>query len=83
MQRQSSAATKISIRKRTKYIREGNLFAEVDFNLIENKMGWSPYLGVEDACRLDDVRDALRRGDIATASRFARIFRLEPVAAIQ
>ena len=71
----------MSTRKRTKYVHEGTYVAEVDVNLIEEGTGWSPYLTVEDACRLDDVRDALRRGDISAASRLARVFRLEPVAA--
>ena len=69
----------MSTRKRTKYVHEGTYVAEVNVELLEDDTGWSPYLTVEDACRLDDVRDALRRGDISTASRLARIFRLEPV----
>jgi len=53
--------------------------AEVDVELIETDEGWSPYLSLEDAYRLDDVRDALRRGDIRTASRSARVFTLTPI----
>ena len=71
----------MSTRKRTKYVHEGKYVAEVRVDLLEDDTGWSPYLSVEDACRLDDVRDALRRGDISAASRLARVFRLEPVAA--
>jgi hypothetical protein len=69
----------MSTRKRTKYIHEGTYVAKVSVELLEDDTGWSPYLTVEDACRLDDVRSALRRGDIAAASRLARVFRLEPV----
>jgi hypothetical protein len=54
-------------------------YDELSDDDLEDNTGWSPYLTVEDACRLDDVRDALRRGDISTASRLARVFRLEPV----
>ena len=71
----------MSNRKRTKYVHEGTYVAQVDVELFEDGTGWSPYLTVEDACRLDDVRDALRRGDIPAASRLARVFRLEPIAA--
>jgi len=71
----------MSTQKRIKYVHEGKYVAEVDVDLLEDNTGWSPYLSVEDACRLDDVRDALRRGDISTASDLARVFRLEPVAA--
>ena len=70
-------------RKRTKYVHEGKYVAEVDVQLIEDETEWSPYLSVEDACRLDDVRAALRRGDIPAASNLARVFKLEPVAASQ
>lgn len=67
-------------RRKTRYIHEGRYVAEVDVELLEDDTGWSPYLTVQDASRLDDVRDALRRGDISTASRLARVFKREPVA---
>ncbi len=66
-------------RRRTKYIHEGHLVAALEVSLLEDETGWSPYLSVEDACRLDDVRDALRRGDLATAARLATVFELTPV----
>jgi hypothetical protein len=69
----------MKIGNRTKLIHEGNFVAEVPVNLIEANEGWSPYLSLEDAYRLDDVRDALRRGDIVTASRIGRVFKLVPV----
>ena len=71
----------MTARKRTKYIHEGRYVAEVDVELLEDAAGWSPYLTVEDACRLDDVRDALRRGDLSAAAALARVYKLEPVAA--
>jgi hypothetical protein len=37
-------------------------------------------LSLEDAHKLDDVREALRRGDIEAAAKLARIFKLTPVA---
>jgi len=49
--------------------------------LTETDDDWSPYLSVEDAYKLDDVREALRRGDVQAANRHARIFTLTPVAA--
>ncbi|TVM02781.1 MAG: hypothetical protein CV087_08590 [Candidatus Brocadia sp. WS118] len=63
----------------TKLIREGDYVAEVDIELIETGEGWSPYLSLEDAQKLDDVREALRRGDIKTALKMARVFSLSPV----
>jgi hypothetical protein len=71
----------MSTRRHTKFVREGRYAAEVDVDLIEDGNGWSPYLSVDDARRLDEVRNALRRGDIQAASRHARVFNLTPVSA--
>ena len=68
-------------RPHTKLIREGQHAAEVDVELIETGKGWSPYLSLDDVHKLDDVRDALRRGDVRTASRLARVFTLTPTSA--
>lgn len=65
----------------TKLVHEGEYIAEVTVELLEGDQPWSPYLSLEDALKLDDVRDALRRGDIAAASQMARVFQLVPVAA--
>ena len=67
-------------RRQTKLVHEGEYVAEVDVELIDTEEDWSPYLSLEDALRLDDVRLALRQGDMATASRYSRVFTLTPVA---
>ena len=67
-------------RTRTKFIHEGEYAAEVEVELIDDDTGWSPYLSVEDAYKLDNVREALRKGDIKTASRFASVYQLKRVA---
>lgn len=65
-----------------KLVREGDLVAEVDVNLLDAEAGWAPYLSLDDAYKLDDVRDALRAGDVKRASRLAsRVFRLTPLTA--
>ena len=70
-------------RNRIKYVHEGKHVAEVDVNILEDETEWSPYLSVDDACRLDEVRGALRRGDIKAAANLARIYKLEPVSVSQ
>jgi hypothetical protein len=70
----------MTIRKLKKLVHEGEYVAEVDVELIMTDEGWSPYLSLEDAYKLDDVRQALRQGDIETAARLARVYRLTPVA---
>jgi hypothetical protein len=68
-------------RKTVEFVHEGKYAAEVPVELIEEEGGWSPYLSLEDAQKLETVRLALRRGDIAEASKHARVFELTPVAA--
>ena len=65
----------------TKLIHEGRYAAEVDVELIDTNEGWSPYLSLEDAQKLDTVRKALRRGDLKQASQLGRVFELTPVHA--
>jgi hypothetical protein len=69
------------IRKTVKLIHEGRYAAEVPVELIEDDTGWSPYLSLEDAKKLDAVRLALRSGEIAEAAKHGRVFELTPVAA--
>ncbi len=63
-----------------KLVQEGGYVAEVELDLIESDEGWSPYLSLDDAYKLDDVRDALRHGDLRRASRQARLYKLTPIA---
>ena len=65
----------------TKLVRAGNYVAEVDVELIEDTSGWSPYLSVADAGKLDTVRQALKDGDLQQAAKWSRIFTLTPVFA--
>jgi hypothetical protein len=67
--------------KHTKLVREGAYVAEVDVELIQTDEAWSPYLSLADAHKLDEVRAALKRGDVASAAKLARVFRLTPVTA--
>ena len=65
---------------RSRLVRGGEFAAEVDVELVEADGGWAPYVRLEDACKLDDVRDALCAGDVAGASRIAdRVYRLTPL----
>lgn len=70
----------MSKRHHKKWVHEGNYVAEVDVELIESDDSWSPYLSLDDAYKLDDVRTALQRNDIKRASQLARVFTLTPVS---
>ena len=72
----------MSTKSTKRLVREGDFVAEVDVDLIEADGGWAPYLSLDDAYRLDDVREALRSGDLQRAARLAiRVYRLTPVTA--
>ena len=64
----------MNTRHQTKLVHEGQYVAEVEVNPIDTEDGWSPYLS------LDDVREALCRGDLAKAGQKAKLFTLTPVA---
>ena len=68
-------------RKAIEFVHEGRYAAEVSVELIEEEGGWSPYLSLEDARKLETVRLALRDGDFSKAAKHARIFELLPVSA--
>jgi len=67
-------------RKRTKLIHEGRYVAEVEVELLETDDQWSPYLSLDEAYKLDAVREALRHGDVEAAARHGKIYTLTKVA---
>ena len=70
----------MNVRPILRFVRGGAFAAEVNVEILEDEGGWAPYLSLDDAYRLDDVRDALRAGDVERASRLAeRVYRLTPI----
>ena len=67
-------------RQITKLVHVGEYAAEVSVELIYTDDDWSPYLSLEDAEKLDDVREALRQKDFKTAQKLARVYALSPLA---
>ena len=65
----------------THWVHEGLYAAEVAIERIPDDGAWGPYISFEDAKKLDAVRLALRAGDLAAASKLARVYELKPVAA--
>jgi hypothetical protein len=63
-----------------KIVHEGNYVAQVDVELVYADEGWSPYLSLEDAYKLDDIREALKQGDLKAASKLGRVYKLTRVA---
>jgi hypothetical protein len=71
----------MSGKHRLKFIHEGKYAAAVNVNCIDADTGWPPYLSVEDAEKLDEVRDALRKGDLKRASQLSQLYQLTPLSA--
>jgi hypothetical protein len=63
-----------------KLLHEGDYVAEVDIELLYEDGGWSPYLSLDDAQKLDEVREALRKGDLKAAALNARVYSLTRIA---
>mgnify|MGYP001600419126 CR=1 FL=1 len=71
----------MSVKAAKRLVREGDFVAEVDVELTEEPGPWAPYLSVGDANKLDDLREALRAGDLRRASKLAdRVYRLTPLS---
>jgi hypothetical protein len=62
-------------------IMEGGYLAVVTVQW-EADHGWGPTISAADAFKLDRVREALKRGDLATAKLEAQVYRLTPVAGV-
>lgn len=68
-------------RKLREFVREASYAAEVLVEFHYADESWSPSMSMDDARKLEAVRLALRRGDIAEAAKYGRVFELKPVAA--
>ncbi len=70
------------MRKRhpSKLIHEGEYVADVDVELIYTDEGWSPYLTLDDAEKLDEIRDSIRKGELRQAAHYARVYTLTPIS---
>ena len=67
-------------KKKFKYLHVGQYVAEVEVAVMEDSTGWAPWLSVEDANKLDEIREALGKGDLKSASKYCQIYELRPVA---
>lgn len=67
-------------RATTKLVHQGRYAAEVSVDLQYDDESWSPTMSLHDARKLERVRHALRRGDVADAAKDARVFELLPLA---
>lgn len=66
-------------KKPVKLVREGSYLAEAEVDLLETGDAWSPYLSMEDAYRLDDIRAALHSGDLVVAASMGKVYAIMPI----
>jgi len=66
-------------RRSSRLVHEGDLLAEVPVETEDAAEGWGPYLSLGEARKLDEVRRALKRGDLTAAARLGTVYRLTPV----
>lgn len=67
-------------RMMTELIHENGYAAEVEVEFIYYDDSWSPCLSPADVQKLENVRLALKAGDIGAATASARVFKLTPVS---
>jgi hypothetical protein len=63
----------MNTRRKKKLVHEGQYVAEVEVEVLDTDTD-GHHLSLEDAYKLDEVRSALRRGDIKAASAHARVY---------
>jgi hypothetical protein len=79
--RREFAVSQTRTRKFTELIHEGKFAAEVVVDLRYDDESWSPTMSIDDARKLEAVHIALREGDLATAAKYGRVFKLLPISA--
>ncbi|MEX2443250.1 MAG: hypothetical protein WD492_06585 [Alkalispirochaeta sp.] len=65
---------------KTKLVHEGQFIAEVPIEVEDIDRPWAPWVTVDEARKLDEVRLALRQNDIEAAGQYGKIYRVTQVA---
>jgi hypothetical protein len=68
-------------RRHTKFVHEGKYVAEIEIEILNDENGWSPYISLDDALKLDRLRELLKNKDISQAKKYAKVYILKPIAA--
>lgn len=70
-------------RRKIKFVHQGQYVAEVAVEVSDTDDSWSPTISLDDAYKLDEVRDALKQGDLKAAARYGRVYELRPIVNAQ
>jgi hypothetical protein len=73
--------TETRTRTTIQHIHEGKYAADVSITFHYDGSGWDPTIDREDVEKLERVQLALRNGDLAAASKEAKVYELLPISA--
>lgn len=62
-------------------VRDGDLVAEVEIKLEKHDHEWGPTMSMDDALKLDTVRDAMRQKNYDAVRTLGKLYRLTPIEA--
>jgi hypothetical protein len=65
---------------RKMFVHEGRYAAEMSYEEIDDGSPFGMHVRQEDVLKLDRIRLALRRGDVAAAAKDAKVFERLPLA---
>ncbi len=65
-------------RKHVKFVHKGKYVAEVEIEIINDENGWSSYINLDDALKLDTIRE-FRDGKISQAKKYAKVYIMKPI----
>ena len=63
-----------------KRIYVGDVMAEIDVVMTEEPSAWGPHIDPSELDRIDELRRALKSGDLKAASKEARLYSVKPLA---
>lgn len=65
---------------KTKRIYVGDVMAEIDVAMSDEPEAWGPHIDPSELDRIDQLRRALKSGDLKAASEPARLYSVKPLA---
>lgn len=65
---------------KTKRIYVGDVMAEIEVEMADEPEAWGPHIDPSELDRIDELRRALKTGDLKAASRLGKLYSVKPLA---
>ena len=65
---------------KTKRIYVGDVMTEIDVVMSDEPSAWGPHIDPSELDRIDQVRRALKSGNLKAASKQAKLYSIKPLA---